>query len=81
MIKIGEDASSLEQMLSKVADYYDEEVEISTQSMTAALEPAIIIVLAVVVGGLVLAVMQPMISMYEQLDTTMLDGDPGTGIE
>lgn len=80
MIKIGEDTGSMEQMLTKIADYYDEEVEISTQSMTAALEPAIIIVLAVVIGGLVLAILQPMLSMYEQLDTSVLGGDPGAGI-
>lgn len=81
MIKIGEDTGNMEQMLTKIADYYDEEVEVSTQSMTAALEPVIIIVLAVVVGCLVLAVMQPMLSMYEQLDTSMMGSDPGAGIE
>lgn len=72
MIKIGENTGSLENMLTKVADYYDEEVEVATQSLTAVMEPIIIIVLAVVVGGLALAILQPVFSMYDQLDSTML---------
>ncbi|RDU21851.1 type II secretion system F family protein [Anaerosacchariphilus polymeriproducens] len=68
MTKIGEETGDIESMLEKLADYYDEEVEVATQSMMAALEPLIIIVLAVVVGGLIGAVMAPMMSMYEGLD-------------
>jgi type IV pilus assembly protein PilC len=55
-------------MLDKLADYYEEEVEMEVQSLMAALEPMIIIVLAVVVGGLVAACMLPMMNMYEALD-------------
>lgn len=55
-------------MLDKLADYYEEEVEMEVQSLMAALEPMIIIVLAVVVGGLLAACMMPMMSMYEALD-------------
>lgn len=81
MTKIGEETGNLEQMLTKIADYYDEEVEVATQGMTAAIEPIIIIFLAVVIGGLVLAILQPMLSMYDQLDTTLIGTDPGAGIE
>ena len=76
MTKIGEDTGNLETMLNKIADYYDEEVDVATQALTAAMEPLIIIVLAVVVGGLIMAVMQPMFSMYDQLDTSLLDAAP-----
>ena len=69
MTKIGEETGNLEQMLVKIADYYDEEVEIGSQSLTAAMEPLIIIVLALVVGLLIMSIMQPMMSMYDQLDT------------
>ena len=55
-------------VLDKLADYYDEEVEMEVQSLMAAMEPMIIIVLAVVVGGLIAACMMPMMSMYEALD-------------
>ncbi len=81
MVKIGEDTGNLEQMLTKIADYYDEEVEVATQGMTAALEPVIIIFLALVIGSLVIAILQPMMSMYDQLDTTLMGPDPGAGIE
>jgi type IV pilus assembly protein PilC len=69
MTKIGEETGNLEQMLIKIADYYDEEVEIGSQSLTSAMEPLIIIVLALVVGLLVMSIMQPMFAMYDQLDT------------
>lgn len=80
MMKIGEETGSLEQMLGKIADYYEEEVEISTQALTAAIEPIIIIVMAVVVGGMILAVLQPMLSMYDQFDSSLLGNDPAAGI-
>ena len=53
---------------AEILDYYDEEVEMEVQSLMAAMEPMIIIVLAVVVGGLIAACMMPMMSMYEALD-------------
>ncbi|MCI8773330.1 MAG: type II secretion system F family protein [Lachnospiraceae bacterium] len=68
MVRIGEEAGSTEEMLNKLADYYEEEVELAVQSLMAAMEPMIIIVLAVVVGGLIAACMAPMMTMYEALD-------------
>lgn len=68
MVRIGEEAGNSEEMLDKLADYYDEEVEMAVQSLMAAMEPAIIVVLAVVVGGLVAACMAPMLTMYQALD-------------
>jgi type IV pilus assembly protein PilC len=64
MTKIGEETGNMESMLDKAADYYDEEVEMATQSLMAVLEPMIIVVLALVVGVLIMAIMQPMLSMY-----------------
>ena len=69
MTRIGEEAGNIEDMLDKLADYYDEEVEMAVQSLMAAMEPMIIVVLAVVVGGLVAACMAPMVTMYDALDT------------
>ena len=69
MIRIGEEAGNSEEMMNKLADYYDEEVEMAVQSLMAAMEPMIIIVLAVVVGGLIAAVMAPMLTMYQALDS------------
>ena len=53
MIRIGEESGNTEEMLDKLADYYDEEVEVSVQSIMEAMETMIIFVLAVVVGGLI----------------------------
>lgn len=67
MTKIGEETGNMEAMLERLADYYDEEVEVATQSLTAAMEPMIIIVLAAVVGVLIAAIMSPMMTMYDSL--------------
>ncbi len=69
MVGIGEEAGSTEEMLDKLADYYEEEVEMAVQSLMAAMEPMIIIVLAVIVGTLIAAVMAPMLTMYTALDS------------
>ncbi len=68
MVRIGEEAGNTEDMLNKLADYYDEEVELAVQSLMAAMEPMIIIVLAAIVGVLIAAVMSPMLAMYQALD-------------
>ncbi|MCM1160024.1 MAG: type II secretion system F family protein [Roseburia sp.] len=68
MTRIGEETGNVEDMLDKMADYYEEEVETATQSLMAALEPALIIVMAGVCGVIIGAVMAPMAAMYEGLD-------------
>lgn len=68
MVKIGEETGNLESMLDRVADYYEEEVENATSALTAAMEPMIICVLAVVVGGIVAAVYSPILTMYGAVD-------------
>lgn len=68
MVKIGEDTGDMEAMLEKMADYYDEEVELATQSLMAALEPMIILFLAIIVGVLVGSVVAPMMSLYTGLE-------------
>lgn len=69
MVRIGEESGNTEAMLTKLADYYDEEVEMATQSLMAVMEPAIILVLAAVVGVLIAAVMSPMLAMYKAMDS------------
>lgn len=68
MIHIGEETGDLEEMLTKLAEYYEEEVELTTQQVMAAVEPLIIVVLALIVGVIVGAVMLPMMNMYAALD-------------
>lgn len=68
MVRIGEESGNTEEMLNKLADYYDEEVEMAVQTLMAAMEPLIIVVLAVIVGILVAACMAPMLSMYSAME-------------
>lgn len=68
MTGIGEETGNVEEMLEKMADYYDEEVEMTTQIVLAAMEPLIIVFMALVVGTLVIAVISPIGAMYNGLD-------------
>ena len=67
MVRIGEETGNTEDMLVKMADYYDEEVEVAVQSLMAAMEPMIIIVLAAVVLTIVGACLAPMLTLYDSL--------------
>ncbi len=64
MLRIGEETGNTEAMLDKVAEYYEQEVEAATKNLTTAMEPAVIILLAVVVGGVVGAIVMPMMQIY-----------------
>ena len=64
MLRIGEETGNVEQMLEKVAVYYEDEVETATKNLTTAMEPAVICLLAVVVGGIVGAIVMPMMQIY-----------------
>lgn len=68
MISVGEETGQTDEMMNKLADYYDDEVKMATETAMAAIEPAIILVMAGLVGLLIAAVMGPMIKMYSNLD-------------
>ena len=58
----------MEEMLEKVADYYDEEVERATQAVSAIMEPLIIVLMAALVVPIMLAIMAPMLSIYNMAE-------------
>jgi len=68
MIKVGEESGDLDFTLNKCADFYDEEVETSLKMLTDFINPAIIMVLAVLVGFIVLSVLYPMLSIYQNIE-------------
>ena len=70
MTRIGEETGNMEEMLEKVADYYDEEVEAATQAVTAIMEPLIIILMAAIVVPIMLAIMAPMMSIYSMAENS-----------
>jgi len=67
MISVGEDSGSLDTMLGKVADFYDEEVQATTEALTSLIEPLMIAVIGVVVGGMIIALYLPMFSIFSAI--------------
>lgn len=67
MVSIGEESGSLDDILNKTADFYDEEVEQAIQTTTALIEPLLIVVMGVTIGFIVLSIMLPMFDMYTQM--------------
>jgi type IV pilus assembly protein PilC len=63
MIAVGEDAGSLEVMLNKIADFYDQEVEAATEQLTAMIEPLMVAFLGVVIGSMVIALYLPIFNI------------------
>lgn len=63
MIGVGESTGALDEMLSKIADFYDEEVDQAVENMTAMIEPLMIVVLGVILGGVIIAMYLPIFSM------------------
>ena len=63
MINVGEQTGGLDDMLSKIADFYDDEVDAAVTALTSVLEPIMIVVMGVVIGGMVVAMYMPMFDM------------------
>lgn len=63
MIEVGEQTAQLEQVTVKVADFYDDEVDTVVQALTKIMEPLILVIIGVTVGGLVAAIMLPIIQL------------------
>jgi type IV pilus assembly protein PilC len=63
MVRAGEAAGAVDQMLNKIADFYEEEVDNAVGSLTAAMEPIIMSVLGVVIGTVVIAMYMPVFQM------------------
>lgn len=72
MIDVGEETGDLDSMLMKIADNYDEEVDVAVQSMLSLLEPLLVVVLGTIIGTIVLALFLPLIKMIESVSNTTL---------
>lgn len=68
MIRIGEESGTLDEILDKTADFFDEEVETSLKKLTTLLEPLMIIIMAIVIGAIVIAMILPMFDMFTLYD-------------
>jgi type IV pilus assembly protein PilC len=67
MIDVGEASGSLDKMLSKIADFYDEEVDAAVEGLTALLEPMLMVFLGIIVGFIVIAMYLPIFKMGEAI--------------
>lgn len=67
MIAVGEDAGSLEQMLGKIADFYEDEVQSTTEQLTSLIEPLMIAFIGVVIGGMIVALYLPVFSIFSTI--------------
>jgi len=65
MVAVGEDSGALDTMLAKVSGFYDQEVETATASLTSVLEPLLIVVIGVIVGGMLIALYMPIFSIAD----------------
>jgi type IV pilus assembly protein PilC len=63
MIAVGEATGGLDQMLTKIADFYDDEVDAAVSALLSVMEPIMIVVLGVVVGGMIVAMYLPIFNM------------------
>jgi type IV pilus assembly protein PilC len=67
MLAIGEETGQMDTMLSKVADFYEDEVEASVKALTSMLEPAMIVLVGGIVGSILLAMYLPMFTVFDQI--------------
>jgi type IV pilus assembly protein PilC len=67
MVAVGEETGALEQMLTKVADFYEDEVAAALKALTSILEPVMIVVVGAIVGFIVIAMYMPMFQVYDQI--------------
>jgi len=63
MIAVGEQTGALDEMLDKIASFYDSEVDTAVDSLTAIIEPVMIVVMGVIVGGMLIAMYLPMFKL------------------
>jgi type IV pilus assembly protein PilC len=69
MVEVGEETGALADMLTRVADTYDDEVDNAVAGLTSVIEPVMIMLLSVIVGTIVVAMFMPMIKIIETLGT------------
>ncbi|MEP6479777.1 MAG: type II secretion system F family protein [Rhodoglobus sp.] len=67
MIAVGEDSGSMEQMLNKIADFYDDEVQSTTEQLTSLIEPLMIVVIGTIIGAMIIALYMPIFTIYQQI--------------
>jgi type IV pilus assembly protein PilC len=68
MIAVGEETGNVDGMLEKISDFYDQEIETTTEQLTAMMEPLMIGVIGGIVGGMVIALYMPMFQIFDMIE-------------
>ncbi|MBD7916833.1 type II secretion system F family protein [Cellulomonas sp. Sa3CUA2] len=68
MMAVGEDTGALDDMLEKIAQFYDQEVEATTEQLTSLIEPLMIVVLGTIIGGMIIALYMPIFSVFNLIN-------------
>lgn len=68
MIAIGEDTGALDQMLVKIADFYDQEVDTAVEGLTSMIEPIVIVIMGIIIGSIVIAMFLPMFELGSMVE-------------
>ena len=68
MMAVGEDTGALDQMLEKISDFYDDEVEATTEALTSLIEPLMIAVLGGIIGSMIICLYMPIFSIYNHIN-------------
>ena len=67
MVKIGEEAGSLDSILDKTADFYDDELEREIKTATALIEPSMIVLMGIIIGNILISIMTPIFKIYKSI--------------
>lgn len=67
MIAVGEDSGAMEVMLEKISEFYDQDVEATTEQLTSLIEPLMIGILGVIIGGMIIALYMPIFSIFDAI--------------
>jgi type IV pilus assembly protein PilC len=67
MIGVGEQTGALDAMLNKIADFYEDEVDVAVQGLVKLMEPVMIFILGVIIGGIVIAMYLPMFTLISKI--------------
>jgi type IV pilus assembly protein PilC len=67
MMQVGEETGQISAMLDKISDFYDHEVEVATESLTAAIEPLMVVVMGALIGTMVICLYMPMFTIYQNI--------------
>jgi type IV pilus assembly protein PilC len=69
MMSVGEDTGALDQMLAKIAEFYDQEVEATTEALTALIEPLMIVFIGAIIGGMIVCLYLPIFDIYNHINS------------